>query len=471
MSLSLAVRNTSIQLVGRIFSTLFGVIALALITRYLGQERYGWYTTASTFLQFFGVLADFGLTLITAQMISEPGVDEEKIVSNIFTFRLILSIVFFGSASILIWFFPYPSIIKWGVMVLTLSLFAVTLQNIFLGVYQKHLEMSKVAWGDMLGRGLVLVGYLICVWQKWGLLPILFISVIANAAQLFLLWSLAAQYVKVKLICDRLIFKEIFRRSWPLAVSIAFNLIYLRADILILSLIRPQSEVGLYGAAYRIIDVLTSIPAIFMGVMLPLLAFNWVSLNREKFQHYFRRAFDFLSILGWPLFVGGVMLAPQTMVFVAGRDFISAGVYLKILLLALFFIFFGLLASHTVLALNKQKKMIGWYLFDAVLSLIGYLVFIPRYGALAAAWVTVFSEGFIMVANLIMVLKVSKAVLSWKIFLKSLLASLVMLGCVFFLPVNSFLLILILAIIIYFVALFVLKGITKEMVKETLRGR
>lgn len=471
MSLSLAVRNTTIQLIGRGFSTLFGVVALALVTRYLGQEKYGWYTTVSTFLQFFGILADFGLTLITAQMISEPDADEKKIVSNIFTFRLILSIIFFGSAAVLIWFFPYPAVIKWGVLVLTLSFFATTLQNIFLGVYQKHLEMSKVAWGDILGRGLVLIGYLVCVWQRWGLLPILFVSVLANLAQLILLWSSAVRYVKIKLTCDWPVYKEIFQRSWPIAISIAFNLIYLRADILILSLVRAQSEVGLYGAAYRIIDVLTSIPTIFMGIMLPLLTFSWVSKNQEKFQHYFCRAFDFLSIFGWPLLLGGVMLAPRAMTFVAGQDFIFSGVYLRILLLALFFIFFGLLASYTVLALNKQKKMIWWYLLDAVLSLIGYLVFIPRYGGIAAAWVTVFSEGFIMLANLILVLQTSKIRLSWLVFSKSLLASLIMLVCLFFLRINSFLLILILAAIIYFGALFVMKGITKGMVAGVINGK
>ncbi len=463
MSLTLAVRNTFVQFMGRIFSTIFGVVALAIITRYLGQERYGWYTTVSTFLQFFGILADFGLTLITAQMISEPGADENKIISNIFTLRFWLSVVFFGTAMILIWFFPYPAIIKWGVMVFTLSLFAVTLQNIFVGLFQKHLAMAGVAWGDMLGRGIILVGYAICVWQGLNLLSILFISVVANVLQLGLLWLYARKYIQIKFAYDFSMHKEILQRSWPVAISIAFNLVYLRADTLVLSLVSTQAEVGLYGAAYRIIDVLTSVPTMFMGIMLPMLTYAWVSGGREQFSRYLGRAFDFLSILGWPFLLGGVILSRRVMIFVAGKAFVSSGQYLQILLVALFFIFFGLLASHTILALQKQRQMIIWYLIDAFLSLAGYIILIPVYGAVAAAWVTVFSEGFILFVAGYQVIKTSKVRLNLVIFVKSGLAAALMGLVILQFYSWNFLILMFTAAAVYFFVLFLLKGLTMEM--------
>lgn len=45
---------------------------------------------------------------------------------------------------------------------------------------------------------------------------------------------------------------------------------YLKTDTLILSLIKSPEEVGLYGAAYRIIDVPTTLPYMFAGIILPI---------------------------------------------------------------------------------------------------------------------------------------------------------------------------------------------------------
>ena len=75
--------NTFFQISGKVGSTVIGLFTIAIITRYLGQAGFGQYTTIMTFLQFFGILVDMGLTLTTAQMISETGADEKKIMSNI----------------------------------------------------------------------------------------------------------------------------------------------------------------------------------------------------------------------------------------------------------------------------------------------------------------------------------------------------------------------------------------------------
>ncbi len=470
MSLNKAVKHTFIQLTGRFFSTLCGVLALAVLTRYLGPEKFGWFTTITVFLQFFGILADFGLTLITAQMLSEPGVDKEKITANLLSLRLIISSIFFGVALVLIWFFPYALVIKLGVCIYAASLFAVTLQNIFVGFYQTRTDMERVAWGDILGRGLILIGYLICIFAKLNILLVLSVNVLANLAQLLLLWQGTAALIKVKLAWNKEVYKEILKRSWPIAISVAFNLLYLKADTLILSVLKPQAEVGLYGAAYRVIDVLTTIPTIFMGIMLPLLTSSWLKNNKEEFTKYFRRAFDLMAILGWPILIGGVILSSQVMTFIAGDDFNTAGNFLRILLVAMFCIFFGVISSHVILSLNKQKQMIKWYLVDATLSLAGYFLFIPRFGAYAAAWITVFSEAFIMAVTYIMVITKTKIHPNFSIYFKSVAASTIMAGVIFSVRSWPLVLVLLLAIGVYFGSLYLLGGITKEMLKSLFKS-
>jgi O-antigen/teichoic acid export membrane protein len=60
--------NTLVQIIGKLISTGLGLFSLALITRSIGTAGFGEYTTIYTFLTFFAVIADLGLTLITVQM-------------------------------------------------------------------------------------------------------------------------------------------------------------------------------------------------------------------------------------------------------------------------------------------------------------------------------------------------------------------------------------------------------------------
>ena len=104
--------NTIIQIVGKIISTIFGLLAVGMMTRYLGTEKFGWYVTAITFLQFVGILIDFGLIPVTAQMLSEPTDDKEKLLKNLLGFRLTTALIFLGVAPFIAMFLPYPLEVK-----------------------------------------------------------------------------------------------------------------------------------------------------------------------------------------------------------------------------------------------------------------------------------------------------------------------------------------------------------------------
>ncbi|MBU1705383.1 oligosaccharide flippase family protein [Patescibacteria group bacterium] len=72
-------QNMTIQIAGKIAAVFVGLGIMAILTRSLGPEGFGEYTTAVTFLQLFGVIVDFGLTLTLLVMISEVGADQIKL--------------------------------------------------------------------------------------------------------------------------------------------------------------------------------------------------------------------------------------------------------------------------------------------------------------------------------------------------------------------------------------------------------
>lgn len=463
--------NTIIQIIGKAASTLLGLIAIGLMTRYLGQTGFGQYTTIIAFLQFFGVLADMGLYIILVKKISEPEADIDNIVSNIFTLRLISAIIFLGLAPLVVLFFPYPSIVKTGVALTTFSIFFITLNQVLIGIFQKNLRMDKVAIAEIVGRIALIGATLSAIALKLNLLAIMVAVVLGSFTNFLMTFIFSRKYVRIKLKFNFKIWKNIIKQTWPIALSIAFNLIYFKADTIILSIVKTQADVGIYGATYKILEVLTTFPAMFAGLMLPLLAAAYTQANLEKFKKILQKAFDLMIIMVLPLIVVVLFFAKPIMILIGGSEFEASGTVLKIIIFATASIFIGNLFGNTIVAINKQKTMMWFYLGIALFALTGYLIFIPRYSYFGAAGMTVASEIAIMLSSAWIVFRTTKVRLGFQIFLKSLLASLIMaLGILILLKLNI-ILVIIIGIIIYFLILYLLKGFTKEIVKEITSSR
>ena len=461
--------NTMIQIIGKVISTILGLVAIAIMARYLRETGFGQYTTIITFLSFFGIMADFGLTLITSQMMSQPQANQEKLLNTLFSLRLVSAIIFLGLAPLIVFFFPYAMIIKVGVTITSLSFFFIALNQILVGFFQKKLIMIVVSAAEVVSRMILLGGIILAAWQNLGLLSIMIATVISSVVSFIMHYSFARRFIRIKWQIDLTVWREIIKKSWPLGLTIVFNLIYLRADILILSLLKSQNEVGVYGAAYKIIDVLTALPFMFAGLILPILSLAFASRDTDRFNRVLQKALNVMFMLAAPLIIGAELVAEPLMVLVAGKNFAPAGGILKILILAVGFIFIGCLLAHAVIALNKQKNVIGAYIFTALTALAGYLIFIPRYSYYGAAWVTVYSELAITLFSLYVVIKYSRFKLSLNILFKSILASLIM-ALFTYLSLNKLNLIIIipLAGLIYLVCLYLLKGITKADLKNLI---
>ena len=471
--------NTIIQIASKLIATLVGLISIGIITRHLGSTGFGEYTTIITFLSFFGIVADLGLTLITVQMISQPGIDEKKVLGNLLGLRLVSALFFIGLAPIVVLSFPYSAGVKAGVLIASLSFIFVALNQILVGLFQKNLRMDKVSIAEITSRITLLFFTIMAVKLSWGLNGILLAMVLSSGISFILHYIFSRKFVFIQPLFDFNFWKKIIRLSWPLALTIFFNLIYLKSDTIFLSIIpRPSeigiiAEVGIYGAAYKVIDVLITLPFMFSGIILPILSKRWAEGDKEGFNYIMQKSFDLMAIFAIPIAVGAQFVSRDIMVLVAGEDFSASGAILKILIIAASLIFLGNISAHAIIAINKQKKIIGAYIFVAITALIGYLVFIPYFSYFGAAAVTIYSELAIALASIYLIKKYTDFVPSANILIKAFLASFLMGACIYltqnYIPGNVYLA-LMTGVLSYGVFIYLLKGIRKEDVMD-LMGR
>lgn len=463
--------NTIIQIVGKAVSTLLGLIAIGLLGRYLGVEKFGWYTTAITFLQFAGILVDFGLIPVTARMLSEGIFEKTKLLQNLLAYRFTTAFIFFGITPLLAWLFPYPTEVKWAIALLSISFLAIAMNQIFTGYYQRELAMHVPVIGEIVGRIVLVSGLFFGRIYNVGFLPLMIVVTLSSVTYTLIMWLMAARREQIGLAFDGTIWRAITTTMWPIAISIVFNVIYLKGDTILMSLYRSQIEVGWYGAAYRVVDILTQLAMLMMGVMLPLLTESWTRKNLTEFKERYQHSFDTIMVFAVPVTIGTILLAQPIMRFIFGMEFETSGQMLQWLAVAVFGVYLGAVFGHTAVAIGKQKATMWIYISDAVITFVGYLIAIPRFGWQGAAGFTVFSELYAGLLLAWVIRRHSPVHLSFGRLGKILLATAAM-SLVIFLTSQRFpvIAVALLGVVMYGAILYAIGGIKKETVREILIG-
>jgi O-antigen/teichoic acid export membrane protein len=421
--------NSIIQLLSKGTATILGLVAIGIMARSLGPSGFGEFTTVMTFLSFFGIIADFGLTLVTVQMINKPGTDRAKTLSNLLALRLATASVFLALGPIAALFFPYSAAIKFGIAIGAANFLFIALNQILVGFFQKTLRMDKVSIAEVAGRIVMLAGVYVSWRLDLSLFGYILSSSLGGMVNFIALFFFARKAERIKLSFDKDVWKEVMLRAWPLSITIILNLLYLKTDTLLLSVIKTQTEVGIYGAAYKVVDVIVTIPFIFCGIVLPIISSRWLNKDKDGFRSALQKTFDAMAMIAIPMAAGTQLIANDLMVLVAGKDFSISGPALRILIIAAAAIFIGSASSHAIVAIEQQKKIIPAYVFTAITALAAYGFLIPKYSYFGAAWATVYSETAMAFFSIYYIWKSVRFMPNFQIVFKALAASLIM--CLF----------------------------------------
>jgi len=396
--------NVIFNVITKIISTILALVGIGFITRYLGKEGFGDYSTVLAFFAFFGSVADLGLYSITAREISRPEADEKKIVSNALALRLTSSLLVFLITPLFIYFLPYSSEVKIGILIVAASFVFSTTYMVLNGIFQKNLAMDKVASAEVLGKLLQILIIILAVKLDLGFIAIVFSVLAAMLLNFAIIVFLARKYVSLSLQFDFSYWKKFLVEAAPLGFSSLIIFIYFKIDTILLSILKTATEVGIYNAAYKVMENITFFPAMIIGLIFPLLS-KYIFSDKKEFSRIANETLKVFLILIVPLVLGTVFLADGIIHLIGGDAFAASASILRILIFALVFIFFGNLFNSILIAGNHQKKLILPLAFCAIFNISSNLLFIPIFSYTAAAFTSVATEFFVALAGFYLVSK------------------------------------------------------------------
>lgn len=470
MSLTRALAwNSGVQVVGKVASTALGFLVIALVARALGPEGSGHYYTALAYLQVFGVLADLGLYIVLLKKLAEDPSHADDWASAAFTLRLITALSLLLIAPVTALFTNYSGDIKIAIAIGSVSTFAVVVNQVLVGIFQRGMQMGKVVIAELVGRLVLLGATVLAISISHSVAAIMIAVGIGALANLGASFWFSRRLVHIRFHWDRERLRVFVREGWPVALSVAFNLIYFKADTLILAATHPASEVGLYGQAYKVLEVLVTFPAMLAGLLTPILASAYALQDWGRFQFVLQRAVHGLALLAFPLATGTYFVATQVMRLAGGEEFVGAAPALTTLMIATAAIFFGNLFTNTVVAIGAQRRMLWGYAAVAVGALAAYLLAIPHVGMMAAAIIRVISEITIAAIAILLVLRTARITLSLRSLGRVLLACVPMMAGLWMTPGWPLLARLVLAAGVYGAALLALRAIPHELLGSFLQ--
>lgn len=382
--------NASIASGGRFINAGIGIFVTVLLTRLLTPAGYGQYSAILSYAMLFQIAGDLGLYLTLTRLLGKSSQHRADIAAAVSLRMSLLGVLFFIGLLGAHIFSPFPGL-NLALGILMVGLLLQSLSQLCIGIYQAASTIWPATVGDCLGRLIQLagIGWVFWVGSRQAVLL---------ATVMFTAGAAVAFIVHLYLLPHRRFFwprvswpqwQELIKVSWPLGLLLVLNTIYFRVDMVMLPIWRHASEVGLYALAYRLIENLLFFPAMFGGLLLPHFS---QALASERGRHLLSETLKVI-VLGASAISLLLLVLPEVIIgYIGGSQFLGAAILVKILTIAFILMCFGNIFGFVLVAQGKNKTLLTLYAILVGLNITANVIFIPRFGAVAAAWITVVTE-------------------------------------------------------------------------------
>lgn len=453
-------KNTSVLFVAQIVSLGLGLFYTMYTARYLGAEGFGILSFALAFTSILGVFADLGLNTLTTREVSRDRSLARKYLGNMIPLKVVLAIITLALIVQTMNLIENTDETKKVVYVIALSFIITTFTGTFNSIFQAFEKMEYQSIGLILNSILMFVGILFAINQRFSIVIFSSIYLIVNSivlgySSVICVWK----FVLPKLEVDWSFWKNTIKSSLPFGITGLSGLAYTYTDSVMLSLIQGDEVVGWYSAAYRLTLVLLVIPSVINQSIFPSMSRFYIS-SQNSLRSMCEVYCISMLIIGIPIGIGTTILANKIILLIFGGGYAPSIIVLQILIWPVVLTFAGAAFVKLFESTNKQiiiTKISGICL---VVNIILNLLLIPKFSYIGASVATVITESILVGSIFIYTYKIGYEIPKEQL-IKSVskitIASIIMGAFVWYFVNLSLLLLVSLAIPLYFGVLYVLR--------------
>lgn len=271
-------------------------------------------------------------------------------------------------------------------------LFLISLYHLFLPFstfewfYQAEGRSDRAAIGLIFGQVLGLCVRLYAIFYQPDLLIFAsaYVLEVAVTAAVYLLMAKQERLAKPRLMSLQRM-ENLTREAFPLMISGAVILLYMKIDQVMLGYFSSPSEVAYYVAATRLSEAWYFVGLSLIGVYFPKILRLKVTRGFDVFE-------SCLSVYARYLIFGTLFLSMFVTVFSSsitmmlyGNEYAVSGDVLAISIWSVVFVYMGAITSRLYLELNDRQSILKKSISGLFVNVVFNFILIPSYGAVGAA--------------------------------------------------------------------------------------
>jgi O-antigen/teichoic acid export membrane protein len=380
-----------------------------ILARGIGVENTGKFTFALSFTAIFAMVLDLGLTQVIIRETAKEPEKSEKYLASIMGFKLVGSLLVYILIVILVNVMGYPETTKDLVYVSALVMLVDCYTLSIYGVIRGKQNLFFESVGTVLNQAIVLVVGSALIFLKANLTVIMAVYLLASVANFLWAWfNLNKSFgLRLKALFDWPTWRFLLLLAAPFAVAGIFNRIFSSIDVVLLSRLQGDYEVGIYSVAFKVAFALQFVALAFLAAIYPAFSYYYAH-EKERLSQLFVKAMYWLVFLAAPMSIGVISISDKVIVPVFGADYLQSVRPLNILMLSLMFVFLCFPVGALLNACGKQTRHTVNLGIVAGFSVLANLAMIPMFSYIGTAWVNLLSYFLLFVLDIIVVNSIIK---------------------------------------------------------------
>ncbi|HUN22706.1 MAG TPA: oligosaccharide flippase family protein [Anaerolineales bacterium] len=393
-------RNSITLMVMNLLNRAIDLLFAMFYARVLGPASVGNYTTAIVLVGWFEIITNFGLNTYLTREASRDRENAPRYLGNTTSLRLILGGLLFplfigGIALYQGRSGQLGSETVWAVTLLAIGMLFSSISNglgALFFAYERAEYPAAIATATTilkvaLGAGTLLMGY--------GIVGLAGVSIATNIFTMLAMgWLVWRLFFRPRLHWEPQTQRLMLSESFPLMINHLLATLFFKIDVPLLRVLRPNGdvEVGRYGTAYKYLDALNIIPAFLTLSLFPLMSAQ-AREDKAALARTYQLALKLLVGTAIPVALLATVLAEPLVYVLGGSEYLPDGALaLQWMAWSMPFGWINSVTQYVLIALGRQRSLTWAFAVAVTFNLVANLIFIPKYGFLAAAIITIFSE-------------------------------------------------------------------------------
>ena len=382
----------------QIIDRLFYFFVFVLFARFLSQDLYGQIISTFAICTVISLIFSFGLPIHIQREISKNKNNLSNVISQIIIINTYI-FVFYFITCIVFTKYLYPEISTPIVIAIILNVFLFNLtsylHSILNGLNQYKFQFTNVLIFRFITLVLVYISFILF---GLSILMVFFILFIVNilyiAKQLMFIrknYDFALQKIRLKEILITL------KITLPLFLAVVFNLLYDKVDLIIISKYLTYQDVAFYNIAYGLFK--SSSLAFSFILVSGYSQVSYLSSNLKAVKLFIKKNIIVILSITITLSCLIYIFSDLIMMCIYGYKYRNSIEILKILTFATIFIGLNNLTGNVLNGLKLYKENMVVTFVALFLNLLLNVLFLPCYGIIAAAYITILTELIVLLGD------------------------------------------------------------------------